>query len=224
MEFGQAQPRKKNAPVTLLPVPLSLMCHLAVKSRGNNRITFQTQCHWALHWKSPVHIMGKEKTERALQVSKCHRRTSSHHMHTPCFVSDTTGTIYTYIMRLSGLYCSQYILPVQREGDRTKPSQELNAVAALVYTHMIQLSILFFLPCVISKQGDWHFSKRKPDNTQHPGAHSGCTCTHMHINRFLISLGTHVHLTTASSTLVGHRHTMSQDPDSMQSIAMAPSA
>ena len=52
----------------------------------------------------------------SVQMSQAHEFPP--HAHTPCFVSDTAETIYTYIMRLSGLYCSQYILPVQLAGVR----------------------------------------------------------------------------------------------------------
>lgn len=64
----------------------------------------------------------------------------------------------------------------RKESEQTKPSQELNAVASLVYIHVTQLAIFFSfflsLPLVILKKGDSHFfSKRTPDNAQHPGAY-----------------------------------------------------
>lgn len=128
----QCSPERKTHHWLQSSLPLSLMCHLAVKSRGNNRITFPIKPSVIEPYSERAQCTqwGKEKTERerALQVSKCHRRASSHHMHTPCFVSDTTGTIYTYIMRLSGLYCSQYILPVQRASSQNKLNHHRNLI------------------------------------------------------------------------------------------------
>lgn len=72
-----------------------------------------------------AHNRRGEDGERASQVSKCHRRTSSRHKHTPCFFGDTSGTIYTYIMRLSGRYCRLYTLPRPAGRGRTKLKQHI---------------------------------------------------------------------------------------------------
>lgn len=86
-----------------------------------------------------AHNRGREdrKSLASVQMIQAGEHVSAQHMHTPCFVSATTGTVCIYIMRLSGLHCSQFILPVQQAGVRQTQSNishphsdsELNAGA-----------------------------------------------------------------------------------------------
>lgn len=113
---------------------LSLMCHLAVKSCGKDRITFPIELSVIdSNSKSPVHTRGKEKTER-VQVSRCHRHTCTHP-----FVSDTR-TMYTYIMRLTSLFAAN-ISSLSSWPSRNKLNHDRNLMQETLCfnIHVIQL-------------------------------------------------------------------------------------